>query len=225
MKPHIRLLAEKNTRTGFFEPHQLAAVLAHLPTHLQPVVRFAHITGWRVRSEVLGLEWRHVDFSVGEVRLDPHTTKNEQARTFPMTIELRGLLERQHAEHERLKKAGIIALWMFWETRGERGSRAHREASQRPRRIGSFDKRWKRACQAAGCPGRILHDFRRTAVRNLVRASIPERVAMQMTGHKTRSVFERYNIVSPGDLKDAARKLDTIAANSEQVSRSAGVSQ
>ena len=64
---------------------------------------------------------------------------------------------------------------------------------------------------AAGCPGRIPHDFRRTAVRNLVRAGVPERVAMQLTGHKTRAIFERYNITSPNDLREAAQRLDAYA--------------
>jgi integrase-like protein len=78
------------------------------------------------------------------------------------------------------------------------------------KRITTFIKAFRAACTKAGCPGRIPHDLRRTAVRNLVRAGIPERVAMQMTGHKMRSVFERYNIVSECDLVHAAKKLNAL---------------
>jgi len=195
-KPHIPMLAENNVRTGFFEPEQFNAVIKHLPQHVKPVARFAYITGWRANSEILPLQWRQVDFQAGTVRLDPGTTKNREGRVFPMTQELRALLMDQRAKTETLQRQqGALNPWVFM-------------YAGRP--FKSFRKAWNTARKAAGLPDRLAHDFRRTAVRNLVRAGIPERVAMQMTGHKTRSVFERYNIVSQGDLFDAARRLDAF---------------
>lgn len=188
-KPHVPLLAERNVRQGFFEREQFEAVASHLPDALRSVVEFAYITGWRIPSEVLTLQWRQVDWLAGEVRLDPGTTKNSEGRVFPMTSALRTLLEQRKGD----RPEGRICPWVF-----------HRGGAQ----IRSFRKAFIAACRAAGCPGRIPHDFRRTAVRNLVRAGVPERVAMQMTGHKTRSVFERYNIVSQGDLRLAVEKLE-----------------
>jgi integrase len=194
-KPYIPMLKEKNTRAGFFEPEQFRAVQAQvLSTALRPVLHFAYITGWRTQSEVLPLQWRQADFEAGTVRLDADTTKNGEGRLFPMTRELRALLEAQREYTRQVEREkGIICPWVF-----------HREGKA----IKSFRRAWRSACKKAGLPGMIPHDFRRTAVRKLVRAGIPERVAMTMTGHKTRSVFERYNIVSPGDLTEAARKLD-----------------
>jgi integrase len=201
-RPHIPLLEERNTRTGFFELEMLESVMAHLPAALQPVILFAYLTGWRIPSEVLPLEWRQVDFTVGEIRLDPETTKNRDGRVFPMTDDLRRLLEAQYADHQRLKKAGQIIPWVFFRLVAK-----GRGGVKEPRPIKRFTKAWNTACLAAGCPGRIPHDFRRTAVRNMVRRGGPERVAMQLAGHKTRSVFDRYNIVSDGDLRAARHQL------------------
>ncbi len=157
-----------------------------------------YITGWR-KGEILGLQWRQVDFRAGRVALDPGTTKNDEGRTFPFTRELRELLEQQERYTSKLQREeDKVIPWVF-----------HRKGKP----IGDFRKAWATACKKAGVPGRIPHDFRRTAVRNLVRAGIPERVAMQMTGHKTRSVFERYNIVSEGDLDAAAKRLDEVAVS------------
>lgn len=203
-RPHIPMLREQNTRVGFFTAEQFESVRSHLPADLQPLVTFGWLTGWRIHSEALPLTWAQVDFVAGVVRLEPHTTKNDEARQFPMTSELRQLLQDQRTRTDELQKQlGTIIPWVFYRlvAKGRRGPKS-------AKRIIAFGKAWKAACRAAGCPGRIPHDLRRSAVRNLVRAGIPERVAMQMSGHKTRSVFERYNIVSEGDFTDAARKLD-----------------
>jgi len=198
--PYVPMLKERNVRTGFFEREQFGRILAHLPAAIRPAVQFGYITGWRIPSEVLRLQWRHVDFEARVVRLDPHTTKNDEGRTFPLTDALAQLLEAQKAEHDRLKAKDVICPWVF--------NRSNRKV--KGKRITTFLKTFRTACTKAGCPGRIPHDLRRTAVRNLVRAGVPERVAMQMTGHKTRSVFERYNIVSECDLVEAAKKLNAI---------------
>lgn len=207
-KPYIPMLQEDNVRSGFFERGQFEAVRDRLALPLRAVVSFAYVTGWRIPSEVLTLQWRQIDFDGGTVRLDAGTTKNREGRVFPITRELRTLLETQRDYTRTVEREqGIICPWVF-----------HRHG----KRIRNLYGAWDSACTAAGCPGRIPHDFRRTAVRNLVRAGIPERVAMTMTGHKTRSVFERYNIVSEGDLADAAKRLDAAAGTVASGATSAG---
>jgi integrase len=207
-RPHFPRLREGAPRAGFFERAQFEAVSRHLPGDVGPTIRFAYATGWRVRSEVLPLTWAQVSFPEGAVRLEPGTTKNDEPREFPMTADLRAILEGQRAMTDQLQRqTGRIIPWVF-----------HRRGA----RIRDFRGAWATACKLAGCPGRIPHDFRRTAVRNLVRAGVPERVAMQLTGHKTRSVFERYNIVSPGDLRAAAALLDQHGASAHYLAQSAG---
>jgi integrase len=108
--PHVPLLKERNVPTGFFEREQIERLLVHLPSPIRPAVQFADVTGWRIPSEVLKLQWRHVDFEARVVRLDPHTTKNDEGPTFPFTDALERLLEAQKAEHEWLKSDGCSAL-------------------------------------------------------------------------------------------------------------------
>lgn len=191
-RPHIPMLHEDNVRQGFFERHEFEAVRAQLPEALRAVVTFAYLTGWRVPSEVLPLKWSQVDRDHGIIRLNPGQTKNSEGRVLPYgeLPELVAVVEAQWVEREY---GGAVAVHVF-----------HRPGGGE---IRDFRTVWQSACAAAGVPGRIPHDFRRTAVRNLVRRGVSERTAMQITGHKTRSVFDRYDIVNEADLRTAVGKL------------------
>jgi integrase len=137
--------------------------------------------------------------------LEPGTTKNKDGRTFPFTTALRTLLERQRDERDRLKKQGQVVPWVFF-----RMVAKARGGKKFPTPITSITKGFKAACRRAGHPGIIPHDLRRSAVRNLVRAGVPQTIAMKLTGHRTDSVFRRYDIVSPDDLRVAVERLDAI---------------
>jgi integrase len=191
--PHIAKLQEDNVRRGFFERAQFEAVRTQLDPTLRPVVTFAYITGWRIRSEALTLQWHQVDSQAGTVRLEPGTTKNREGRTFFLTPELRACLEGQRAETAAVQRqTGRIIPWVF-----------HRAGEP----IRCFRGAWAGACRRAGVPGRIPHDFRRTAVRNLERAGVPRSTAMAMVGHKTEAIYRRYAIVDHEMLKEGAAKL------------------
>jgi integrase len=186
-------------RQGFFEVAQYNAVRRRLAPDLQAAVTIAYTYGWRMQSEVLALERRQLDLDAGTLRLDPGQTKNDEGRLVYLTPELRTLVVAQ-VDRIRVveRKTGRIIPWLFPYLSGRRRTGTRRR---------DFRKVWTKACEQAGVPGRLRHDFRRTAVRNLVNAGVPERVAMTITGHKTRSVFDRYHIVSPTDLQEAVRRL------------------
>ncbi len=187
--PYIPMLKENNVRKGFFEHGEFLALENSLTEYLRGLVTFAYKTGWRI-SEICALKWAQVDRKQGIVRLEPGETKNDEGRTVYLDDELREVFNQQW---ERRKELGNVLPYVFLNANGTD-------------RIKRFDKAWETACRKAGIRVRLFHDFRRTAVRNMVRAGIPERVAMTISGHKTRSVFERYNIVSDADLKEAARR-------------------
>jgi integrase len=207
-RPYIPMLKENNVRKGFFEREQFENIRSHLPAHMRGIAGFAYITGWRTPSEILPLEWRQVDMKSGEVRLDPGTTKNDDGRVFPFTTELRQVLEEQEKAARLLQGKGIITPYVFFYPEGGRfGGRDLKPG--RPITEGGYNKAWSQARTAAGCPGRIPHDFRRTAVRNLERRGVSRSVAMKLTGHKTEAVYRRYAIVSSEDLRDAVRRLES----------------
>ena len=195
-RPTFAMLREDNARKGFFERAQFDAVLAQLRAYWQPVFEVAFITGWRTRSEILTREWKHVDFEHGTLRLEPGETKNGEGRNFPMTTALRATLERQRELTDQVERdTDQVIPWVF-----------HRGGE----RLKEYRRAWTKASTKAGVAGRIAHDFRRTAVRNLERAGVPRSVAMSVVGHKTEAIYRRYAIVDESMQRDAATKLDKL---------------
>jgi len=189
----VTKLKERNAREGFFDAEAFAAVCRGLRPELAALATVGLLTGWR-KSELRSRQWRHVDFGAGWLRLEPEETKNRDGRMFPLIPELRAVLETQQARVAALQQAtGQVIPWVFCRDDGAP--------------VGDFKKAWTTARKKAGIPGRLFHDFRRTAVRNLIRAGIPETVSMKLTGHRTRAVFQRYAIVEEGMLQEAGEKL------------------
>lgn len=184
-RPHIPRLQESLPRQGFMEHGEYMAIRSHLPDAYQDVLDFGYLSGWR-RGEILTLEWRDTDRERNTVRLRPEVSKTRTGRVLVLSKPLQDVLERR------------------WKGRALGNPRVFHEAA---RHLQGFKSSWKRACKAAGLPGKLFHDLRRSAIRNLIRAGVPERVAMQVSGHKTRSILDRYNVVSEGDLHQAAERL------------------
>lgn len=191
--PYFPMLAEGRPRQGFIEDAAFAKLLTWSPYRLQPLLLFLYRTGCRL-GEAKKIQWSQVDLRDGTVRLAGDQTKSGEPRTLPLPDAVLEKLRKQ------TPKKGLVFP------------------------VGNFRKAWITACKKAGLgtvqkgpknggygvySGLIVHDLRRSAIRNFVRAGIPEVVAMKISGHKTRSVFERYNIVSTADLQKAVRAVDT----------------
>jgi len=184
-KPYIPTLEENNARQGFLDHAGFVALRENLPEYLKAPVTFLYLSGWRV-SEMKALEWRDVDLTGKVVRLRPELSKNKDGRVLPLTGELLEVIEQ--AREKRRPDCVFV-----YHLNGEP--------------VGDFRKAWKNAVKEAKLGGVIVHDLRRTAIRNMVRAGIRETVAMSLSGHKTRSIFDRYNIVSEDDLARASELL------------------
>jgi integrase len=187
--PYIAMLREDNVRTGFIESKQhdsLAAETGKFGLWLRAMFETGYTYGWR-HAELLALRVCQVNLVAGTIRLEPGTTKNSEGREVSLTIPVRTLLTQ--CVHGKGQDEYVFTREDGKPVRDFRGA-------------------WTTACAGANVRGLLFHDLRRTAARNLRRAGVAEGVIMKIGGWKTRSVFERYAIVSQSDIRDAMTKLE-----------------
>jgi integrase len=187
--PVIPMYAESDPRTGFLndkEYTKLARECSREGLWLRTLLTVAYNFAWR-KGELLGLRVQQVDLASRTIRLETGTTKNGQGRQVKMTDEVLTLLTACIAGKQQ-------------------GDFVFTRPDGKP--VRDFRKIWKSVCERAGKPELLFHDLRRSGVRNLRRLGVQETVAMQISGHKTRSVFDRYNITDESDLEQAAELLD-----------------
>jgi integrase len=188
-KFHKHIVSEKgNERRGFVEEHQYRklAEAATGKVWLRTLLALGYTYGFR-KAELLEMRCKQVDLLNNTVCLYAGETKNGEGRRVTLTEECRLLV----TELRREKNPEDFLI-----------TRANGEP------VKDFRETWELLVSAAGVPGLLFHDLRRSAVRNMVRRGVPQKTAREISGHKTDAVFSRYNIVSEADIRDAARKIE-----------------
>jgi integrase len=193
--PKFPKLAENNVRKGFLEDGQYRKLIEYCPElWFRSLVECGRTYGWRV-SELLSMRVDQLDVAQRVIRLEPGTTKNREGREVLMTDTICKLLSA-------LVHGKSANDFVFTRSNGKP--------------VRDFRLTWERACAHAGAPDLLFHDLRRTGARNLRRAGVAEGIIMKIGGWRTRSVFERYAIVSRSDMNDAILKLQESENRVEQ---------
>lgn len=182
--PKVQMLRENNEREGFIDHDQYKRLRELLPPHVQMALVIGYHVGLR-RGAVVQLRLDQVDLNAGVIRVEVEQVKKSRDRhSVPLFGDLRPYVEMSLSSNKKYLC----------------------ELNRKP--LGSFAKTWATACKAAGLPGLLFHDLRRSAVRNMIQAGIPESVAMKISGHKTQSMLQRYNIIAERDVVRAGQRIN-----------------